>query len=227
MSQYSVLWVVATGLEAKSLGVGVELSEGFHPQMPVSGQAILITGVGMLATAVSLSKILAGHTVQRIINIGICGSFRSDLVPGKVVQVIRDELGDFGAEDQTGFLSPFDLGFVQPHDPRFVNRRLQSLIPLDAGLRLPVMNGVTVNTVHGSADSIRQFKERCDADVESMEGAAVFYVAADFGIPVLQVRAVSNFVEPRNRAAWKIKEALAALTQEISVLQQQITLRYS
>jgi futalosine hydrolase len=227
MKQYSVLWVVATGMEARALGVSDILPEGFYPDMPAEGHAVLVSGVGMLATAVSLTKVLAGQSVGLIVNFGVCGSFRSDLAPGTVVQVVDDELGDFGAEDHGNFLSAFDLGFVSKEDPRYINHRLRSSTPVNFHLQLPEVTGVTVNTVHGSSDSIRLFKERCVADVETMEGAAVFFVAADFRLPVIQLRAVSNFVEPRNRDGWKMKEALDALEQVILDIQKKITTHYS
>jgi futalosine hydrolase len=44
-----------------------------------------------------------------------------------------------------------------------------------------------------------------------MEGAAVFYVAGMLDIPVIQLRTISNYVEPRNRGAWKIQEAIQVL----------------
>jgi futalosine hydrolase len=44
-----------------------------------------------------------------------------------------------------------------------------------------------------------------------MEGHGVATAADLAGIPVLEVRAISNEIGPRNREAWKIKEALQAL----------------
>ena len=44
-----------------------------------------------------------------------------------------------------------------------------------------------------------------------MEGAAVLFTAAKQGIPVFQLRSVSNMVEPRNRPAWQIDLALKNL----------------
>ena len=55
------------------------------------------------------------------------------------------------------------------------------------------------------------FIRRFQPQVESMEGAAFMYACATADVPFAHVRAVSNFVEPRNRAAWKIQEAIAAL----------------
>ena len=76
---------------------------------------------------------------------------------------------------------------------------------------LHVVTGVTVNTVHGNERTIESVRARCQPDVESMEGAAFMYSCLVAGVPFAQVRAVSNKVERRNRAAWKIDQAIAAL----------------
>ncbi|OEV06908.1 futalosine hydrolase [Streptomyces nanshensis] len=44
-----------------------------------------------------------------------------------------------------------------------------------------------------------------------MEGFGVAEAAAAQGVPVLELRTVSNPVGPRDRAAWRIPGALAAL----------------
>jgi futalosine hydrolase len=49
--------------------------------------------------------------------------------------------------------------------------------------------------------------------VESMEGAAFMYACLIHQVPFAQVRAVSNFVEKRNREAWKLAEAIRNLSE--------------
>jgi futalosine hydrolase len=44
-----------------------------------------------------------------------------------------------------------------------------------------------------------------------MEGFGVAAAAHSFGIPVIEIRAISNAVGPRDREAWRIKEALDSL----------------
>jgi len=44
-----------------------------------------------------------------------------------------------------------------------------------------------------------------------MEGAGFMYACLVSGSRFAQVRAVSNMVEKRNRGAWKLQEAVAAL----------------
>ena len=84
------------------------------------------------------------------------------------------------------------------------------------------MCGLTVQKVHGNKLSINELQTHCtNIEVESMEGAAVFYVAKMLDIPVLQLRSISNYVEPRDRSSWKIKEAINNLNEHlIKILKQ-------
>jgi futalosine hydrolase len=53
-----------------------------------------------------------------------------------------------------------------------------------------------------------------------MEGAAFFYACRKEGVPGLQIRAVSNYVEKRNRDAWQIGLAVKNLnTFAVELLQ--------
>jgi futalosine hydrolase len=51
-----------------------------------------------------------------------------------------------------------------------------------------------------------------------MEGAAVFYVCQMEKIPFLQLRAISNRVEKRNRNAWNIPLPLENLRRVVLLL---------
>ena len=56
--------------------------------------------------------------------------------------------------------------------------------------------------------------EAAGAQIENMEGAAFFAVAAALGVPAAEVRAVSNRVgEPF--AAWRVAEACEAVAREL------------
>jgi futalosine hydrolase len=52
-------------------------------------------------------------------------------------------------------------------------------------------------------------------EVEAMEGFGVLRAAARAGVPALEVRAVSNAVGERDRALWRIDDALAALAASV------------
>ena len=174
---------------------------------------ILTTGVGTVATATWCSGVLARERYDLALNAGVCGSFRPALAPGSVIHITTDRLADLGAEDGPAFLSVHELQLVGEDEFPFTRGRLVNAAPpANAALeRLPVGDAITVNTAHGHSETIARAVERYNPHVESMEGAAFMYACLVHGTPFAQVRAVSNIVERRNRAAWKMGEAIAAL----------------
>ena len=174
---------------------------------------ILTTGVGMTATATWCARVLARQPYDLAVNLGVCGSFDAACPPGTVVNVVSDQIPELGAEDGDRFLTVHQLGLLGADDAPFRAGRLVNSEPdsnrIVAALRK--VHGITVNTVHGDVGSIARVVERVKPDVESMEGAAFMYACVVSGVRCAQVRAVSNMVEKRNRAAWKLAEAVAAL----------------
>ena len=77
------------------------------------------------------------------------------------------------------------------------------------------MKGITVNTVHGNEASIVKIVDRLNPDVESMEGAACFMVCEKFNIPCMQIRAISNKVEKRNKTIWDMPLAIKNLNTKV------------
>ena len=65
--------------------------------------------------------------------------------------------------------------------------------------------------MHGNDDSIANIVERLNPQLESMEGAAFFYACRELKGPCIQIRAVSNYVEKRNRDNWQIGLAIKNL----------------
>jgi futalosine hydrolase len=210
--------VVATEAEVGPLVAGLTRVAEPRPRMTRYRAAardvdVLITGVGMVATASWCSRILATDRYDVALNLGVCGSFNRAIGPGAVVHVITDRLAELGGEDGDSFLTIQQMGLLQADEfpfkgGRLVNEAPPAMAPL-ADLR--AVDGITVSTVHGNEASIAGVAERFGPDVESMEGAAFMYSCLIHGVPFAQVRAVSNIVERRNRAAWKVHEAVGAL----------------
>ena len=167
---------------------------------------VLITGVGMVATAASCARAMARHSYDLALNLGVCGSFDQFFDPGTVVHVLSDRLAEMGAEDGERFMTLQELEL--PGESEFVNPDPPSNPEID---QLPTVTGITVNTVHGSERSIAAIVERFSPQVESMEGAAFMSACLIHEVPFAQIRAVSNLVERRNRDAWKIDEAIVNL----------------
>lgn len=173
----------------------------------------LVTGVGLVATAATVSKALAEHRYDLALNIGVCGSFDPALPPGTAVQVVSECLAELGAEEGDNFLSAQELGLVGADEFPFSDGRLVGIPPPpNAALdRLPRVRGISVSTVHGREASIAAVVRRLNPQVESMEGAAFVYACLIHQVPSAQVRVVSNAVEPRNRGAWKLAKAIDTL----------------
>ena len=173
---------------------------------------VLIGGVGMVATAFSVGKALSEHHFDLAINAGIAGTFRDDIKIGDVCNVKEDIFSELGAEDGDDFLSIESLGFgriTYSAKPNLLFPKLNSL---------KSVKGITVNTVHGNENSISKIKAQFNPDIESMEGAAFLYCALKHNIPCAQIRAISNYVETRNKASWQIKEAILNLNEFLKQL---------
>ena len=176
----------------------------------------LISGVGMVATAFALGKHLATHQYDLAINLGIAGSFDRSIALGEVVEIVEDRFSELGAEDDEAFLTIDDLSFGES-----VFHSTGNLS--DFGLTtLKQVSAITVNTVHGNEASIKKLRSHFKPQLESMEGAAFFYACKQADLPCLQIRAVSNYVEKRNRDAWQIGLAIKNLNTFAAELLQQM-----
>ena len=154
----------------------------------------------MVATAFALGKTF-NKNYSLALNVGIAGSFDTQQTLGEVVEINTDTFAELGAEDHENFITLPQLGFGE-------NTFNASKHP---DLALPQKRAITVNKVHGNAQSIQKTKSLFEPQTESMEGAAVFYACQQFGIAAKQVRAISNHVEPRNRESWQIGLAVKNL----------------
>lgn len=167
---------------------------------------VLITGVGMTATAFALGQTLS-KKYKLILNLGIAGSFNQNIPLGSLVNITSDEFAELGAEDHGEFRTIEALGFGRGSFNAKNNLQNDSLLSLQK------VKGITVNKVHGNRDSIDQIVKRLNPTTESMEGAAVLFCCEQMDIPCVQVRSISNYVEPRNKGNWKIGLAIANLNK--------------
>jgi futalosine hydrolase len=179
--------------------------------------SVLITGVGITATAWSLGRYFARKQPDLAINAGIAGAFDRSLQLGTVVHVVSERFGDLGVEEADGtFTDLFGLGLLEPAEKPYVNAHLYNPAASESRF-LPPAKGVTVNKVHGSQASIDAILGKYpDAQVESMEGAAFFYACLQSDVPFLEIRSISNYVEPRNREGWQLALAIENLNGTVA-----------
>jgi futalosine hydrolase len=213
-----ILLTAATATEA--VVVQEILGQEIGPKTPVGtivpGQSnhfdLLITGVGIAASTHHLTRALHAGNHQRVIQVGVAGAYRPDWPVGSVVQVTRDRFSDFGAEHGDHWLPAEKLPFTGADSFPFVNGWLEPpATEAYPPLLLHRAVGITSDTVHTTPDSIQRITSLYQPDLETMEGAALFFVCMWMDIPCLQIRALSNPVGPRTPENWNLDLALQNL----------------
>jgi futalosine hydrolase len=174
--------------------------------------SVLVTGAGMTKTAYWMGR-YSKEKYDLAVNAGVAGAFGA-FSHGEVVNVTEDRFAEMGAEDGEEFIAidELKLGSQQVKIERPFRH------PLIEGLQR--VSGITVNTVHGHGPSIERVLKQWSPDVESMEGAAFAFAANAAGWPALQLRAISNKVERRNRESWQLGLAITNLNKVIIELVQ-------
>ena len=196
--------------------VNLLLSKGFFEESKdISGLFtsesldVLISGIGSVFTCFYLTNLLNKIKYDLVINVGIAGSYNKEIKLSELVLVKQDIFADLGIDDN-GVFKTFEEEAV------FEQENIFSATKNIIELPYKKLNAITVNTASGSNEKIEVWKQKFNPDIESMEGAAVFLVCNRLDVPVIQVRAISNYVEPRDKSKWKINEAFLAIDNFIT-----------
>lgn len=211
------LLVIPTLSEAEALIRQAGFSASGDPSVyERDGWNLLIAGIGSVPVVYNLTRHLASNSYERVVHAGIAGSYFLPLQPGEVVQVTRDTFADVGVDHGGIFRWVFHEHLWDPNGKPFRNGWIE--VPEDNTLKLEAVSSITVDLVTAGPERKTRLLERFSPQCESMEGAAVFYVCRMQDIPVIQIRAISNFVGVRDRHSWKTEEAFEALARVILTL---------
>lgn len=209
-------------------GAEVPLPGGFvlrrhtGPGTPALTADVLAAGVGPAAAAAATATALAvaAAPYDLVVSAGIAGGFQPLAPLGTVVVSDAVVAADLGVRTPDGYLTVEELGFgrsAHPVAPALTGRIARALA--DGGRPAVVGPVLTVSTVTGTAGRAAELTARHPgAAAEAMEGFGVAEATAAYGVPVVEIRAVSNAVGPRDRAAWRIGEALGALRHAFQLL---------
>lgn len=211
--------LVVTAVPAEAEAVRAGLTDPAVTVAPV--------GVGPAVAGAATARLLAlaeaaGRPYRAVVSAGIAGGFVGRVAVGGTVLATRSVAADLGAESPEGFLPierlgmPAELlgaGSVLPADPALLDTLRAALPDAVTGAVL------TVSTVTGTAEGTAALAARHpDAVAEAMEGYGVAVAAAQAGLPFAELRTVSNPIGPRDRGAWRMREAFAALTVAAAAL---------
>jgi futalosine hydrolase len=172
------------------------------------------SGVGMLASAVSLTRMIFEDKPDLVVQVGIAGCFDMSASLGKVITVNDESLADMGVEEDGKWKDIFDLKLEKSSYHPFERRKLPNPWMSKYNLlKLPEVSGITINEISTNKERIHQLIKKYNPFIESMEGAALHYVCRETNTPFIQIRAISNYIGERDKANWKIKEAIDNLNQ--------------
>jgi futalosine hydrolase len=174
---------------------------------------LLTMGVGPVNAAISVTRLLASEKPRQIVVCGIGGAY-----PGSGLQLLdvawaeMECYGDLGAATPSGFLDMKAMGFpvVGGATPLYNDLPMQVFPTTSNRVKF-----VTVSTCTGTTLAAQLIEARTGGGVENMEGAAVAHVAHIYGVPVGEVRGISNAVTDRDTSAWQVRDAAVAAQEAL------------
>lgn len=213
-----ILLVAATEMEALPL-VGKEAG------LP---HELFVAGVGPVETAVRLTRRLceAREGVSLVLNFGVAGAYAgSGAGLLDICLAEREVLGDFGICYEDGvesFEGQLAGRSAFPLDPRYLAQAREILERQNCLGKQGVF--ITVNGISATAKRGDRLHAAHKGLCENMEGGAVARVCAEFGVPCLELRCVSNMVEDRNPANWQLDAAVQKCGQAVFLLVEKLVL---
>jgi futalosine hydrolase len=183
---------------------------------------VLLTGVGMPMALYHLQKKITENRYNLVIQAGLAGAFTTKFELGETVLVKQDTFGDIGIEEKELFTPIFETDLFNKNEFPFENGWLVNKNNILQQSTLAVVKAVTINKVTDKGSVKQQLIDSFNADIETMEGAALHYVCLQQNIPFIQLRAISNYVGERDKTKWKIDVAITNLNNELQKLLNQL-----
>ena len=212
----------ATGFEQEALRERVE--EGVRQRVAgrewvsgkVGGEEVLLvaTGIGAVNAAHALTCVLQGRRPAWVLQVGVGGAYpQSGLGIGDWALASEENYGDLGVRTEKGWQGGDVIGIpvLDGDVVRYNNFPLDGAWVQQAAGILPeaqVGPFVTVQECSGTDALGLERGARFGALCENMEGAAAAHLCALYGVPFIEVRAMSNMVERRDRERWDLPWAV-------------------
>ncbi len=176
------------------------------------------TGIGAVNTAQALTVALQEIDPELVLQIGIGGAYLgSGLDKGDLALATEENYGDLGVITPAGWSPADEIGIpilstdrdyynTYPLDPALVAKAQHILEHSgECAVQGPF---VTVQQCTGREDMGNELAARFNAICENMEGAAAAHICTLYAVPFLELRAISNRVEDRNKDAWDIPRSV-------------------
>ncbi|MCZ7385799.1 MAG: futalosine hydrolase [Candidatus Methanoperedens sp.] len=196
------------------------------------GKPIVFThcGVGKVNAANSATLMLENYDVDLMILFGIGGAYKDARI-GDIAVAQSENYAEEGILTEDGWKSMEFIGFpLLKNEKEYFNTfqmdsrvsQLAVKVSGDLGFNTEYGNFITVSQCSGTRESGELLKNRFDGTCENMEGAAVAHICAMYGIPVVEIRGISNIIENRDPKKWNITLAVSNCNKVVSELVKRI-----
>lgn len=183
-----------------------------------------LTGIGAVqachcVTREVVAAAAAGDPYNLVVNLGIAGSYDLEAFPiGSAAVISREHFADLGFGSEEGFSDLFQYGILEKDDFPYTKGALaRQLLPyphIEKVLeKYGAGAGATVQCVTGTQVRCKEIVDMYNPQIESMEGAGVYYAALMEKVPFFELRTVSNAVGERDTSKWESKAALDTLEE--------------
>ncbi|MFN8207759.1 MAG: hypothetical protein U0T82_10200 [Bacteroidales bacterium] len=225
-----LLLVSATAHEVQPLlrqaGLQGNFEAGTRRQATLGGHTLdfLVTGVGTPLTLLHLGLAARVSNPDLVINAGLAGSFSGEYPPGTTALVVQEAFGDLGIFLNGVFHSLEAKRLCDPDLFPFRKGVLDIPVPsaLNACLPSKRLKGLTVNAMNAGIIEKSLTVYSYDPDLETMEGAAVALFCAQYAIPCVLLRTISNRTSEPDSQKWDMETAINKLNQAVSSLLENI-----
>ncbi|MBO5920248.1 MAG: futalosine hydrolase [Bacteroidales bacterium] len=183
-----------------------------------------LTGIGAVqachcVTREVVAAAASGEPYNLVVNLGIAGSYDLEAFPiGSAAVISREYFADLGFGSEEGFSDLFQYGILEKDDFPYTKGALaRQLLPyphIEKVLeKYGAGAGATVQCVTGTQSRCNEIVAMYNPQIESMEGAGVYYAALMEKVPFFELRTVSNAVGERDTFKWESKAALDTLEE--------------
>ena len=217
----NIAFITATPIESAELRRRINPEPGIESKVvyegKLHGKTVYLThsGVGKVNAAHSVTLLLENHDIDLVVIFGIGGAY-TNMEIGDIAVAEYENYAEEGVLTKDGWQSMELTGFpLIKNEKEFyntfpLNRELSRFAVTaleDTGLNVHSGNFVTVSQCSGTTDAGQILMKRFNGICENTEGAAVVHICTMYGVPVIEVRGISNMVEDRDMGKWDIKGA--------------------
>ena len=210
LDNYNEIIAIPSEFEVKKIfgNVSIKVENGLRYTL-YRDHLILLTGVSKISTTYNLTKFLSNNSnIKKIYLLGIAGAYEdSGLNISDIVSVQKDYLIDEATiiqkdNNDVELVTMYEKGIDIIEDNFAEFKIVESM---------QVVNSNTVSLIQTDENICNAYRDKYEASIENMEGAAFGYITSQFNIGTYQIRSISNFCGSKFNDSWDIKGACKRL----------------